>query len=74
MRFLALTLLACPALAGGQGTGIIRGRISDAATGAPLAGVSVRVDDGSVTRIKAPEIAFWWRDQERVPVDEFPAA
>ena len=48
MRFLALTLLACPALAGGQGTGIIRGRISDAATGAPLAGVSVRVDGTTI--------------------------
>jgi TonB-linked SusC/RagA family outer membrane protein len=48
MRFLALTLLACPALAAGQGAGIIRGRISDAATGAPLAGVSVRVDETTV--------------------------
>ena len=48
MRFLALTLLACPALAAGQGTGIIRGRISDGATGAPLAGVQVRVEGTAV--------------------------
>ena len=48
MRFLALTLLACPALAAGQGTGIIRGRISDGATGQPLAGVQVRVEGTSV--------------------------
>jgi hypothetical protein len=48
MRFLALTLLACPALAAGQGTGIIRGRIRDAATGAPLVGVAVRVDGTAI--------------------------
>src|SRR5450759_799239 len=48
LSFLALVLLACPALAVGQGTGIIRGRISDAATGAPLAGVQVRVDGTTV--------------------------
>jgi len=48
MRFLALTLLACPALAAGQGTGIIRGRISDAATGTPLVGVAVRVDGTTI--------------------------
>ena len=44
LSFLALALLACPALAVGQGTGIIRGRISDAATHAPLLGVQVRVE------------------------------
>jgi TonB-linked SusC/RagA family outer membrane protein len=43
---LALALLASPAL--GQGTGIIRGRISDAATGAPLAGVQVRVEGTAI--------------------------
>src|SRR4030081_1020683 len=48
MRFLALTLLACPALAAGQGTGIIRGHISDGATGQPLAGVQVRVEGTAV--------------------------
>ena len=48
LSFLALALLACPALAVGQGTGIIRGRISDAATGAPLAGVQIRVDGTTV--------------------------
>jgi TonB-linked SusC/RagA family outer membrane protein len=41
---LALALLASPSLAFGQGAGIIRGRVSDAATGEPLVGVQVRVD------------------------------
>jgi TonB-linked SusC/RagA family outer membrane protein len=64
MRFLALTLLACPALAAGQGTGIIRGRITDGATGQPLVGVQVRVEgtpvgaltnaDGTYTITGAP--------------------
>lgn len=44
LSFLTLALLAFPALAVGQGSGIIRGRISDAATGAPLVGVQVRVE------------------------------
>jgi len=48
LSFLALALLAFPALAVGQGTGMIRGRISDAATGAPLAGVQVRVEGTTV--------------------------
>jgi len=48
LSFLALALLACPALAVAQGTGIIRGRISDAATGAPLVGVQVRVDGTTI--------------------------
>ena len=41
---LALAFLAPPTLALGQGTGIIRGRVTDAATGAPVVGVQVRVD------------------------------
>jgi TonB-linked SusC/RagA family outer membrane protein len=48
LSFLALALLAFPAVAFGQGAGIIRGRISDAATGAPLVGVAVRVDGTAV--------------------------
>ena len=48
LTFLALALLASPALAVGQGAGIIRGRISDAATGAPLDGVQVRVDGTTI--------------------------
>jgi hypothetical protein len=48
LSFFALVLLGFPALAVGQGTGIIRGRISDAATGAPLVGVQVRVDGTTV--------------------------
>jgi TonB-linked SusC/RagA family outer membrane protein len=48
LSFLTLALLACPALAVAQGTGIIRGRVSDAATGAPLAGVQVRVDGTTI--------------------------
>jgi TonB-linked SusC/RagA family outer membrane protein len=58
MRFLALTLLACPALAAGQGTGIIRGRISDAATGAPLVGVAVRVDGTTVGALTDADGAY----------------
>lgn len=48
LSFLTLALLACPALALAQGTGIIRGRVSDAATGAPLVGVQVRVDGTTI--------------------------
>jgi TonB-linked SusC/RagA family outer membrane protein len=44
LSFLALALLASPGLAAGQGTGIIRGRVTDVATGAPLVGVQVRVE------------------------------
>ncbi len=64
LSFLAIALLASPALAFGQGTGIIRGRVTDAATGAPLAAVQVRVDgtaagaqtgpDGTYTITGAP--------------------
>ncbi|MDQ6871024.1 MAG: SusC/RagA family TonB-linked outer membrane protein [Gemmatimonadota bacterium] len=42
--FLALALLVSPAVAVAQGTGTIRGRITDAATGTPLEGVQVSVD------------------------------
>ena len=48
LSFLAFALLACPALAAGQSTGIIRGRVIDAATGEPLAAVQVRVDGTTV--------------------------
>jgi len=48
LSFLAFTLLASPALAVAQGSGAIRGRISDAATGAPLAGVQIRVEGTTV--------------------------
>jgi TonB-linked SusC/RagA family outer membrane protein len=48
LSFLTLALLACPALALAQGAGIIRGRVSDAATGAPLVGVQVRVDGTTI--------------------------
>ena len=44
LSFLALVLLAFPALAVGQGTGSIRGRITDVTSGAPLVGVQIRVD------------------------------
>ena len=48
LSLLAFALLASPQLAVGQGAGIIRGRINDAATGAPLAGVQVRVEGTTV--------------------------
>jgi TonB-linked SusC/RagA family outer membrane protein len=62
--FLAFALLVCPSPAAGQGAAVIRGRVTDAATGAPLAGVAVRVegttigaqtgDDGTYTITGAP--------------------
>ncbi len=55
LSFLALALLASPALAFGQGAGIIRGRVSDAATGAPLVGVQIRVDGTRVGAQTGPD-------------------
>ncbi|HEY8853322.1 MAG TPA: TonB-dependent receptor plug domain-containing protein, partial [Gemmatimonadaceae bacterium] len=62
--FLALALLASPTLAVAQGSGTLRGRISDAATGTPLEGVQVSVDgtrlgtqtgsDGTYTIVGVP--------------------
>ncbi len=48
VRLFALALFCLPALALAQGTGIVQGRISDAATGAPLVGVQVRVEGTTV--------------------------
>ena len=48
LSFLALALFASPTLAAAQNTGIIRGRITDAGTGAPLVGVQVRVEGTTV--------------------------
>ena len=48
LSFLALAFFASPTLASGQGTGIIRGRITDAATGAPVAAVQVRVEGTTI--------------------------
>ena len=48
LSFLVLALLASPGFAAGQGTSIIRGRITDAATGAPLTGVQIRVDGTAI--------------------------
>src|SRR5687767_2076883 len=50
---LAILFLAVPSLAGAQATGTISGRVRDAATAVPLAGVQVRVDGtalGTMTR------------------------
>ncbi|MFL5595329.1 MAG: SusC/RagA family TonB-linked outer membrane protein [Gemmatimonadaceae bacterium] len=58
LRFLALALLVAPALAVAQGTGIIRGRVTDAATGAPLVGVQVRVEGTAVGGLTDAEGAF----------------
>src|SRR5258708_5178272 len=52
---LALVVLACPALAVAQGTGTIRGRIIDATSGAPLAGVQVRVEGTSIGAQTGPD-------------------
>ena len=48
LTVLAFALLAFPALASAQGTGIIRGRVTDAATGEPIGNVVVRVEGTTV--------------------------
>ncbi len=44
LRCFTLAFLACPTLAAAQGAGTIRGRVTDAATGASLPGAQIRVD------------------------------
>jgi TonB-linked SusC/RagA family outer membrane protein len=48
LSILALALLASPVSALAQGGGIIRGRVTDAETGAPLPGVQVHVDGTTI--------------------------
>lgn len=48
LSFLAIALLVTPALSLAQGTGTITGRVTDAASGTPLAGVQVRVEGTTV--------------------------
>ncbi|MDQ3516507.1 MAG: SusC/RagA family TonB-linked outer membrane protein [Gemmatimonadota bacterium] len=43
-RFLTIAVVLLPALAVAQGTGTIRGRTTDAGTGAPLPNVQIRID------------------------------
>ncbi len=43
-RFLTIAVVLLPALAVAQGTGTIRGRVTDAGTGAPLPNVQIRID------------------------------
>jgi TonB-linked SusC/RagA family outer membrane protein len=58
LTFLAFALLAAPALAVAQGGGIIRGRVTDATTNAPLSGVQVRVEGTSIGALTDAEGAF----------------
>ena len=44
LRCFTLAFLACPTLVAAQGAGTIRGRVTDAATGASLQGAQIRVD------------------------------
>jgi len=55
LSFLALALLVCPAVAAAQGSGTIRGRVTDATTGSPLAGVQVRVEGTTVGALTGPD-------------------
>ena len=48
LSLLAFALIAFPSLAAAQGAGIVRGRVTDAATGSPLAGVTVRVEGTTI--------------------------
>lgn len=64
LSLFALAFLAFPALAAAQGTGVVRGRVTDAANGSPLVGAQVRIEgttigtqtgaDGSFTLSGAP--------------------
>ena len=57
-RFLAvlgLALLAAPVTLIAQGPGIIRGRVTDAATGAPVVGVQVRVEGTQIGALTTAE-------------------
>jgi len=58
LSFFALALLAFPSLAVGQGTGTIRGRVSDAATAAPLASVQIRVDGTTLGALSRADGAY----------------
>src|SRR4051812_26790878 len=55
LSFLALALFIVPALAVAQGTGSIRGRVTDAATGTPLEGVQVSVDGSRLGSQTGPD-------------------
>jgi len=48
LSLLGLAFLTTPALAFGQNAGIVRGRITDAGTGAPVAAVQIRVEGSSL--------------------------
>ncbi|MEO7366602.1 MAG: SusC/RagA family TonB-linked outer membrane protein [Gemmatimonadaceae bacterium] len=57
LGFLALAFLT-PALAAAQGTGAIRGRVTDAATGSPLVGVQVRVDGTTIGTVTGSDGSY----------------
>lgn len=58
LRCLTIIALVCPALAAGQGTGTIRGRITDEGTGAGLPSVQIRVDGTTLGAITGADGSY----------------
>jgi TonB-linked SusC/RagA family outer membrane protein len=48
LSILAIAVVVCPSLSSAQGTGTVRGRVTDAASGAPLAAVQISIEGGRV--------------------------
>jgi len=53
--FLSVAFLVCPALVAAQATGTIRGRVTEAATGAPLPSAQIRIDGTTLGAQTGPD-------------------